>query len=79
MAEPILAIPLTLADRVHQIFPTLTEAQIARIAANGRKRHVQSGETLLDLGDQLRFFVVTKGKLDIFGVSDSDDFIVPLN
>ena len=76
MAEPILGIPLTLADRVHQIFPTLTEAQIARIAAHGRKRHVQSGETLLDLGDQLRFFVVTTGKLDIFGVSDSNESLI---
>jgi thioredoxin reductase (NADPH) len=76
MAEPILGIPLTLANRVHQIFPTLTEAQIARIAAHGRKRHVQSGETLLDLGDQLRFFVVTTGKLDIFGVSDSNESLI---
>src|SRR5438132_3813564 len=76
MAEPILGIPLTLADRVHQIFPTLTKAQIARIAGHGRKRHVQSGETLLDLGDQLRFFVVTKGKLDIFGVSDSNESLI---
>ena len=46
MAEPILGIPLTLANRAEQIFPTLTEAQVARIAAHGRKRSVQRGEVL---------------------------------
>src|SRR5437588_385945 len=37
MAEPILGIPLTLADRVHQIFPTLTKAQIAAIKQPERR------------------------------------------
>src|SRR6267378_3555682 len=76
MAEPILGIPLTLANRVEQIFPTLTEAQIARIAAHGRKRAVQLGEVLLELGDQLRFFVVTKGKIDILSVSGSSESLI---
>src|SRR5882762_4726681 len=76
MPEPILGIPITLANRVDQIFPTLTEAQIARIAAHGRRRQVQPGETLLDVGDQLRFFVVTKGKIDIFNVSGSTESLI---
>jgi thioredoxin reductase (NADPH) len=76
MAEPILGIPLTLANRAEQIFPTLTEAQIARIAAQGSKRLVQPGEVLLDLGDQLRFFVVTKGKIDILSVSGSTESLI---
>ncbi len=76
MAEPILGIPLTLANRAEQVFPTLTEAQGARIAAHGRKRSVQRGEVLLDLGDQLRFFVVTKGKIDILSVSGSSESLI---
>src|SRR6266446_1254562 len=76
MAEPILGIPLTLANRAEQVFPTLTEAQVARIAAHGRKRPVQPGEVLLDLGDQLRFFVVTKGKTDILSVSGSSESLI---
>jgi thioredoxin reductase (NADPH) len=76
MPEPILGIPLTLSNRAEQIFPTLTEAQIARIAAHGRRRQVQPGETLLDVGDQLRFFVVTKGKIDIFNVSGSTESLI---
>lgn len=51
MTDPILAIPLTLAARVHQIFPTLTPAQIARMAIYGRVRQVQRGEVLLEVGD----------------------------
>jgi thioredoxin reductase (NADPH) len=76
MPEPILGIPLTFANRAEQIFPTLTEAQIARIAAHGRRRQVQPGETLLDVGDQLRFFVVTKGKIDIFNVSGATESLI---
>jgi thioredoxin reductase (NADPH) len=65
MAGPIVGMPLALAERVDQIFPTLTESQIARVAAHGRSRRVQPGEVLLDVGDQVRFFVVTAGKIDI--------------
>jgi len=76
MAEPILGIPLMLVNRAEQVFPTLTEAQVARIAVHGRKRPVQPGEVLLDLGDQLRFFVVTKGKIDILSVSSSTESLI---
>ena len=76
MAEPILGIPLTLANRAEQVFPTLTEAQMARIAAHGRRRPIQPGEVLLDLGDQLRFFVVTKGRIDILGMSGSSESLI---
>src|SRR5205814_7926172 len=42
------AIPLQpLNSRVEQMFPTLTPAQIARIAAHGRTRAVQSGEVMV--------------------------------
>ena len=76
MAEPILGIPLMLVNRAEQVFPTLTEAQVARIAVHGRKRPVHPGEVLLDLGDQLRFFVVTKGKIDILSVSGSTESLI---
>jgi thioredoxin reductase (NADPH) len=63
-----LAVPLTLSERIDQIFPTLNSAQIARIAAHGRKRQIQPGEILLDVGDPVRSFLVTAGKIDIFSV-----------
>src|SRR5258708_4637221 len=71
-----VAMPLTFPDRIHQIFPTLTATQIARIAAHGQARKIKKGEILLDVGDQLRFFVVTEGKLDILGASDSSESLI---
>lgn len=41
-------LPLT-ASRSEQIFPTLTSAQIARVAKHGRTRAVRSGEILVNL------------------------------
>ncbi len=38
MSDATMAMPLTLAERIDQIFPTLTAAQIARVAG-----HVRSG------------------------------------
>jgi thioredoxin reductase (NADPH) len=79
MAGPIVGMPLALPERIDQIFPTLTESQIARVAAHGRSRRVQPGEVLLDVGDQVRFFVVTAGKIDIFGLSGpAESFIATL-
>ena len=66
MTDPILPVPLTLAARVDQVFPTLTPAQIARVAAHGQVRQVQPGEVLIEAGDQVvPFFVVTAGQVDI--------------
>ena len=66
MTEPYLPVPLTLAARVDQVFPTLTPAQIARVAAHGQVRQVQPGEVLFEAGDQVvPFFVVTAGQVDI--------------
>src|SRR5438046_5001555 len=73
MTDPILAMPLKVAARVDQVFPTLTAAQIARIAAHGCTRPIQQGEVLLEVGDQLRFFVVTAGKIDIVSVFGSTE------
>ena len=51
MAEPNIPLPLT-ASRSEQIFPTLTSAQIARVAKHGRTRTVRSGEVLVERGDR---------------------------
>lgn len=57
-------VPLTAPSRANQVFPTLTPAQIARIAAHGRKRRVERGEMLVEVGAQvIRFFVVTAGSV----------------
>ncbi|HTC95626.1 MAG TPA: FAD-dependent oxidoreductase [Terriglobales bacterium] len=53
-------------ERREQMFPRLTPAQIARVAAHGKRRFVKSGEILLEQGEQTRrFFLVISGTLEI--------------
>ena len=48
-----------------QTFPVLTEAQIARVAPQGRIRRVQAGEVLADAGKPItHFYVVLSGVLE---------------
>jgi CRP-like cAMP-binding protein len=57
-----------------KIVPTLTEAQIARIAAHGRARRVQRGEVLVEAGMRTaRFFVVTAGQIEIIRLSGATE------
>jgi len=49
-----------------EMFPTLTPAQIARIAAHGRRRRVERGEVLVEAGDPVvPFFVVDSGQIEL--------------
>jgi thioredoxin reductase (NADPH) len=60
------ATTLTAKSTAERIFPTLTPAQIARVATHGRLRSVQRGEVLYEAGDPLpAFFVVTAGQIEI--------------
>ena len=53
-------------DRYEQIFPRLTDAQLSRISAAGRRRSVQAGELLYEAGDQnTDFFVVISGGVEL--------------
>jgi thioredoxin reductase (NADPH) len=60
-----------------QAFPTLTEAQIARIAAHGNSRKVEAGEVLVRAGVRnANFFVVVSGRLDIIQLSDGIETLI---
>jgi thioredoxin reductase (NADPH) len=51
--------------RPEHVFPTLTPAQVARMASYGRARRVRSGEVLLEAGEPAdRLFVVTAGRVE---------------
>ena len=76
MADAIVGMQLTLAERADQVFPTLTPAQIARVTGHGHTRQIKQGEVLLEVGDQLRFFVVIGGKIDIVSVSGSTEALI---
>ncbi|HEX9219205.1 MAG TPA: FAD-dependent oxidoreductase [Gemmatimonadaceae bacterium] len=69
-ADPEVALPST-ATAGDQAFPTLTAAQVARIAAHGHLRKVEHGEVLVKAGVRnASFFVVVSGRLDIIQLSD---------
>jgi len=63
-----------------EMFPKLTPAQQARIAAHGVVRQVQAGEVLVDPDDKGdRFFVVIKGHLNILRMSGSTEEMVAID
>ena len=60
------ATTITAKSSAERIFPRLTPAQMARVAAHGRLRPTQRGEVLYEAGDPVpAFFVVTAGEIEI--------------
>src|SRR4051812_6944940 len=58
-------------SRPERLFPKLTTAQLARIAAHGRRRATTRGEVLVDVGDRIvPCFVVTAGEIQALQVAD---------
>jgi len=53
MSDTGIPPPSTLSERPLEMFPTLTPAQIARIARHGRKRQIARGEVLIEAGPDL--------------------------
>ena len=63
--------------RVEQVFPTLTPAQIRRIATPGRTRVLRPGEVFVEQGDSaVPFFVVISGELQVLRPSGVDETLV---
>ena len=53
-------------DAREGMFPRLTPAQMARLAAHGTSRPFQAGEILIQQGDQTtRFYAITAGEVEI--------------
>ena len=59
------------------MFPTLTPAQVERIAAHGHVRQMRSGEVLVEAGEQIvPFFVVTAGRVEIVRPSSTNETLI---
>lgn len=77
MTDTALPVTLTLASGVERIFPTLTPAQIQRIAGHGHVRSVRTGEVLFEAGEHaVSFFVVTAGRIEIVLPSGTTERLV---
>jgi thioredoxin reductase (NADPH) len=60
------------------MFPTLSPAQIARIATLGTVRPIARGEVLIEAGDPIvPFFVVRAGEVEIIRPSSLGDTLSP--
>jgi thioredoxin reductase (NADPH) len=78
-APPAAAPPAPAASgpRGDRLYPTLTPAQLARIAPHGRRRSVGQGEVLLQAGESpTRFFVVLAGRIDVVRPSATEEIVV---
>jgi len=76
MTEPTIHLPLT-ASRADQVFPTLTSAQIGRIASHGHARSAKAGDVLLEQGDKnIPIFVVISGELETVRPSSAHETLI---
>src|SRR6185312_11255324 len=61
----VTPLPPTAKSTAERMFPQLTPAQIARVAAHGRTRTMQQGEVLFDVGDPaVQFLLVLSGQIE---------------
>src|SRR5712671_2859184 len=78
-----LPIPLSAsltAERRELLFPTLSPAQIERIAAHGKRRRASAGEILVEQGDQnLPFFVVISGAIEILRPNGNEEELITVH
>jgi thioredoxin reductase (NADPH) len=72
--------PLTQTSGTERMFPTLTAAQIERIAVHGRLRSMRPGEVLVEAGERIvPFFVVTRGQVDIVLPSGTSETLLAVH
>src|SRR6185437_7901863 len=65
------AFPIT-QEHAQLMFPALTAAQIDRVAAHGRLRHLRDGDTLVEPGAAaVPFFVLRSGRVHVLRVLDA--------
>src|SRR2546428_9146102 len=65
-SDPPLPLQSAATSHSEHLFPTLTAAQVQRIAGHGRRRAIARGEVLVDVGDKASpFFVVVSGELQV--------------
>ncbi len=78
MTDATPFVPFPLSSPVEHVFPTLTEAQLARVALHGRRRPFARGEVLLEAGNENGpFFAVTSGRVEVVRSSgDAEELVV---
>jgi thioredoxin reductase (NADPH) len=79
MTDTTRGIPPTSA-RAEQLFPTLTPAQLGRLAAHGHRRALQDGEVLVEQGDSaVPCFVLVAGEIEVVRPSGAAETLVTVH
>jgi thioredoxin reductase (NADPH) len=79
LTETTRSTPLTSAQNAALMFPTLSAAQIARVASHGVVRAITRGEVLIESGEtNVPFFVVKSGEIEVIRPSGLGDLLVAL-
>src|SRR5687768_2715277 len=76
MSTSATTLPMSQPSRAEQMFPTLTSAQLVRLAAQGQVRHIQRGDSLNLPGEPARFFAVTSGEIQVVRPGSAGDVVV---
>jgi len=77
LTETARSTPLTRAPDAALMFPTLSAAQVARIAAHGVVRPITRGEVLIESGQtNVPFFVLKAGEIEVIRPSGLGDLLV---
>jgi thioredoxin reductase (NADPH) len=75
--DPRVPLASSAPSPMERLFPTLTSAQIARIAARGRRRSIARGEVLVEVGTRaVPFFVVASGEVQALRPSGATDILI---
>jgi thioredoxin reductase (NADPH) len=75
--DPRLPLASTAPSHGERLFPTLTSAQMARIAARGRRRSIARGEVLVEVGDKdVPFFAVVSGEVQALRPTAATEILI---
>jgi thioredoxin reductase (NADPH) len=76
-SDPHVPLRPTALSPEERLFPTLTAAQITRIAARGRRRAIARGDVLVEVGDKVvPFFVLVTGEIQVLRPSDGTETLI---
>ena len=76
-SDTVPTMPLTSGPDAALMFPTLSPAQLARVASRGVTRSTTPGEVLVEPGDtDVPFFVLIEGRLEVTRPSDEGDLLI---
>jgi thioredoxin reductase (NADPH) len=67
----------TAPSHAERLFPTLTSAQMSRVAARGQRRTIARGEVLVEVGDKsVPFFVVLSGEVQALRPTGASEVLI---